>query len=106
VIVEQAGGGSFALLPNTQAPQLNGVFIAPSGFGAAIGKERTIALRENGVWRLHDSVPREDREYHAVWIDPEEGIWAVGGDLSLLENGVLSYSGEALIGREIRVAAP
>jgi hypothetical protein len=101
-IIEREEGQEFVSVPVTGIQQLNGVFVAPDGFGAAVGKERTIALRENGIWTLHDSVRREDREYHSVWIDPEGGIWAVGGDLSILEDGVLSYSGERTIGRQIR----
>jgi hypothetical protein len=102
VIIESGEGQPFVAVPGTGAQQLNGVFIAPDGFGAAVGKERTIALREDGIWKLHDSVRREVREYHAVWIDPEDGIWAVGGDLGNLEDGVLAYSGELTIGRQIR----
>jgi hypothetical protein len=104
-VIIELEDGSFVTRPAVGTPQLNGVFIAPDGTGAAVGKERTIALRADGAWKLHDRVAREDREYHAVWIDPEGGIWTVGGDLSLPGNGLLSYSGEEVIGREIRAGA-
>lgn len=101
-VIIELDDGSFVVRPASGAPQLNGVFIAPDGSGAAVGKDRAIALRTGGVWELHDSVEREDREYHAVWIDDEGGIWAVGGELSLLEEGLLSHSGGRIVSREIR----
>jgi hypothetical protein len=62
-------------------------------------------LRTFGEWVLHDSVPRELREYHAAWIDPDGGFWAVGGELfEPMENGILGYGGELILPRTIEPA--
>jgi hypothetical protein len=50
--------------------------------------------RNSSGWTLVDEgTDPELRDFHAVWIDSEDGIWAVGGDLSFLTNGVLAYGG-------------
>jgi hypothetical protein len=37
--------------------------------------------------------------FHAVWVDPEGGVWAAGGDVltPLLNEGMLLHRGEALV---------
>jgi hypothetical protein len=106
VIVEREESG-FVTRPTQGVPQLNGIFIAPDGGGAAVGIGRSIAYRRDGDWSLHDSVRGDERDYHATWIDPEGGVWTVGGVLTVdpsgrgLDHGLLSYAGRRIVGREL-----
>jgi hypothetical protein len=83
-------------------PQMNGVFIPPDGRGVAVGREGAIAIRTNTGWELQQTNLNTIFDFHATWVDPEGGIWAVGGDLSVdLKNGILAYAGARTIGSEI-----
>ena len=75
--------------------QLNGVFVPPSGQAVAVGNGLTVAVRDGAGWSIVEQGNDDQaRDFHAVWIDAEDGVWAVGGDLSLsLTNGVLAYGG-------------
>jgi hypothetical protein len=44
----------------------------------------------------------QGRDFHAVWVDSEDGIWAVGGDLADLVNGVLRYGGPQFVPGTLR----
>jgi hypothetical protein len=101
VVVEKEEGPFTDRTP-AGALQLNGVFIPADGSGVAVGRERSIVLRDDGVWTFHDSVPGDVLDYHAVWIDPQGGTWAVGGDLAIdLREGILAYAGTRLLPREV-----
>lgn len=95
VLLEEQGPLNFQPRSLPGVAQLNGVFVPPSGQSVAVGNGLTVAVRDGAGWSIAD--PGNDdqtRDFHAVWIDSDDGIWAVGGDLSLsLANGVLSYGG-------------
>jgi hypothetical protein len=93
-ILERNDGGSFVSRTPSGTPRLNGVFVPPSGDAVAVGISLAVAARSASGWTLVDEgTDPLLRDFHAVWIDSEDGIWAVGGDLSLLTNGVLAYGG-------------
>jgi hypothetical protein len=101
-LVIEKGSGAFENRTPTGASQANGVFIAPDGTGFAVGYERSTLLRTFGAWSNHDSVPRDLREYHGAWIDPDGGFWAVGGELfEPMERGILGYGGELVLPRVV-----
>jgi streptogramin lyase len=87
--------GVFTDATPSAAPQLNGIFLPPDGSGVAVGRESTVAVREQSGWVLRDpALPDALLDFHAVWVDSEDGIWTVGGDLSTdLDQGVLAYDG-------------
>lgn len=92
IVLEQQAAGSFANRAPAGAPQMNGVFVPPTGDAVAVGFGLSVATRDSSGWTL--VVNGSDlRDFHGTWIDPSDGIWAVGGDLSNLNNGILSYSG-------------
>jgi len=82
-------------------PQMNGVFIPPDSRGVAAGIAGSLALRAESGWELPDTGLSTTRDFHATWVDPHGGIWAVGGDLSDLTRGILAYSGAGTISGEI-----
>lgn len=92
---ERTGDGAFEVRTPAGIPQLNGIFIPPDGRGVAVGNALAVATRSDGTWRtINDGRDDRARDFHAVWVDAEDGIWAVGGDLSIdLADGVLSYGG-------------
>lgn len=77
------------------APQLNGVFVADDTAWAA-GNQGALLERTDGQWSVRDDAPRISQDYHAVYVDPDGGVWAVGGDIVAppLRRGVLTYFGE------------
>lgn len=94
-------GNSFVdrALPGT--PQMNGVFVRGS-LAAAVGVAGSLAIRTGRGWELADTKLNTSRDFHAAWIDPEGGIWGVGGDLSVsLASGMVAYSGARVIGSEV-----
>lgn len=94
-VVVELDGDEFVDATPANFPQMNGVFVPDEGTPAAGGVSRATGLRESGTWRQVDDGIDTLRDYHAVWVDSEEGIWAVGGDLSagILDRGVVAYGG-------------
>lgn len=78
-------------------PQMNGVFVPQQGQAAAAGLNTSLARHTATGWRLEHQGLSSIFDFHATWIDPEGGVWAVGGDLIDLRLGRLDYSGERTI---------
>ncbi len=101
-ILESDAGLAFTDETPTGLTQMNGVFVPPDSVAVAVGRERSVALRGEFGWELRDSSEGDFRDYHATWIDPAGGIWAVGGDLStILSDGVLAYGGSRAVASTI-----
>jgi len=94
-VVVELDGDAFVDASPTVFPQMNGIFAGAQGTVVAGGVGRATAVRESGAWRVVDSDSDPLRDYHAVWVDPDGGVWAVGGDLTVgaLDSGVLAYGG-------------
>ncbi|MCX8072670.1 MAG: hypothetical protein N3C12_09485 [Candidatus Binatia bacterium] len=91
-------------MPGT--PQMNGVFVRGS-LAAAVGVGASLSLRSPTGWDIVDTKLNTSRDFHAVWIDPEGGLWAVGGDLSVaLSAGMVAYSGSRTIGSDVLDISP
>jgi hypothetical protein len=83
-------------------PQMNGVFVPEDGEAVAVGREGSLALRGASTWEPRDTTLNTLNDLHTVWIDPEGGIWAVGGDVSVdLDDGLLAYGGRRVISSEL-----
>lgn len=102
VIVENAGDGFVDRTPRL-IQQVNGVFAPPtSGAAVAVGINASFALRDTNGWTIAQTDLDTRRDFHAVWLDPEGGAWAVGGDLSVnLRDGLLVYAGSRAIPSEL-----
>jgi hypothetical protein len=97
IVLEQKTDGSLAFDMHTPSgtPQLNGVFVPPNGNAVAVGNSLSVAARDSSGWSLVNDGTSETqgRDFHGTWVDADDGIWAVGGDLSTLKKGILSYGG-------------
>ncbi len=92
VILEQSGA-SFVDHAPSGAPEMNGVFVSPNGNVVTVGVGLSVATGDSSGWRLIDDGANEIRDFHGTWVDSQDGIWAVGGNLSSgnMNNGILSY---------------
>ena len=101
VILEQVGARFEDRTPQG-ITQMNGVFVPASGRAAAVGREGALAIRTANGWELQENTLNTVLDFHATWVDPDGGIWAVGGDLSVdLKDGILAYAGSRSISSEI-----
>ncbi|HRE89156.1 MAG TPA: hypothetical protein PK095_08445, partial [Myxococcota bacterium] len=83
-------------------PPLNGVWVQADGTTVVVGAAGSVYERRGTVWRAPSDVPASLDDYHAVYVDPEGGVWAVGGFL-LVEpqrRGMLLHYGPP-VGRTI-----
>ena len=87
-------GGTWTNVSLPGESGVNGVYLLEDGSGYIVGQFGTFMVREGGAWRIQDPAPT-DLTLHAVWVDPDGGVWAVGGQvLSFpLIDGVLVYYG-------------
>jgi hypothetical protein len=87
-----------------QSPQgsqgLVGVCLTDQG-GYAVGQFGYIARRDATGWRTEDTgLPpdADNRSLHSVWVDPDGGVWAVGGQVLVepLVDGWLLHKGASV----------
>jgi len=104
VIVELAGE-AFVNRAVPLTPQMNGVFIPPDGNGVAVGIEAAVAFQTASGWEVQmTGLPAQTtRDFHATWVDPAGGIWAVGGNVvsDPLNEGILAHFGSSNISASI-----
>lgn len=66
----------------------------------AVGLEGAVWRRgADGVWTEDLDAPTTPLEYHAVYVDPDGGVWAVGGRVYTgnLSDGLLTHYGPPLL---------
>jgi hypothetical protein len=85
--------------------EMIGVHVEPDGTVVTVGIDGAVWTRQDGVWAPVRDAPSPPLglDYHAVFVDPAGGLWAVGGELTVspFNHGILSYRGPT-ISREIR----
>jgi hypothetical protein len=94
--LEADGDKLAAITPPGSAP-LQGVCVAEGGAVWAVGVGGSIYVREAGAQRWRDVLTHIPvQSLHAVWVDPQGGVWAVGGNVltSKLDHGVALHSAE------------
>ncbi len=90
-------------------PLIQGVAASPDGELFAVGVRATTLTASSSTDGFADTgwtdatLANGVDSLHAVWIDPEGGVWSVGGDVlsSSLSKGVILYEGE----REVATVA-
>ena len=95
IIVEYEGGAWHNVTPSG-IQGLSGVYVGEGDFAVAVGAYGTVHLRDAGGWHEVDTGYPLVESYHAAWVDPEGGVWAVGGQTTSLTDGVLLHRGEML----------
>lgn len=99
VVVELGEEGAPADVTPTACPLLQGVCLTPDGGGWATGFQGVIYRRLNGAWTEVEQPLRPRIEsLHAVWVDPDGGVWTVGGNVvsSQLNAGALLHHGATI----------
>ena len=61
---------------------LQGIYVDANGHAVACGERGVVYERTDGVWRrVETGVASTFESLHAAWIDPDGGLWAVGGNV-------------------------
>jgi hypothetical protein len=97
-ILEDCGSGWEDVSP-AGASALVGVCMR-GDTGTAVGWYGAVYHRLDGVWVADDQPAATDETLHACWIDPQGGVWAVGGQVQAfpLVRGVMIYRGDRDLG--------
>jgi photosystem II stability/assembly factor-like uncharacterized protein len=98
IIVEHDGAAWHNLTPDpAPGASLAGIFVNADDSAFAAGNFGTVYERVGGSWRAVDTGLSLAQNLHAVWVDPEGGVWAVGGQTfsPALNEGVLIHRGRA-----------
>lgn len=75
-----------------ETPHIIGIRVKGE-IGYAVGIRGTVLKRDNNGWRKVNTGINLSEAFHSVWIDPEGGVWAVGGKVLAppLVDGVMIY---------------
>lgn len=100
LVVEALGAGAATVSDATPpgVKQLNGVWVDGDGSVVAVGVEGTVTERRGTVWKAPSGLPQVLDDYHAVYVDPEGGVWAVGGFIVVTPgtDGMLLHYGPSI----------
>ena len=108
-LVEREGDGAFVDRTPAGAGLIQGVWVTAGGDGWASGARGALYHRDGGAWKaVRHGLPLDVESLHATWIDPDGGVWAVGGDVvtAALANGAIVYRGTATVPRYVPTAPP
>jgi hypothetical protein len=104
VLLENDGLGAWTNATPDGAPGLVGVALIDGGNGWAAGQYGFIYRRTSAGWAedVHGITLNGLQSFHAVWVDPEGGVWMVGGEVTALPlvNGVMIHRGPSVPGGE------
>ena len=75
--------------PLAIAPFFNGVFSTADRGTVACGGSGSIWWRGDTEWAVDPRNQVTTEDFHACWIDETGAVWAVGGDLQNLDEGVI-----------------
>ena len=78
-------------------PQMNGVWITEDD-GYSVGISGQVLRRRGGVWDFEDTGTIIPLDLHGVWMDPDGGVWTVGGNIvsEPLTDGIVVHRGEPI----------
>ena len=95
-IVERGPRGFTDVTPPLAA-QLFGVALGTAGAAWGVGLSGTVVHDDGTGWALLDTRLDLGETLHGVWIDPDGGVWAAGGQVlaTPLRDGALVYFGTA-----------
>lgn len=80
-ILLESDGGAWRDVTPEGAVQMIGVCLTADGGGYAVGLDGTVMRRDDDGWALERTALPVVDALHAVWVDPEGGVWAVGGQV-------------------------
>ena len=93
-VIWELDGGAWRDVSTAGNPPLVGVCTTPD-VAYAVGDMGAVLEQDATSWTALEEAPTNET-LHAVWVDPDGGIWAVGGRVRVapLRNGVLVYRGD------------
>lgn len=96
-VLLEAGGESVVDISPAGAPLLQGICVGHDGTTWAVGARGAVYRAPDeatAFTRVDTNLGLEVQSLHAVWVDPEGGVWAVGGNVlsGPLNGGVGIYS--------------
>lgn len=81
VLLEAEGAELIESTPDG-APLLQGVCVGQHGYTWAVGARGAVYRADEGPFeRIDTGLDLPVQSLHAVWVDPEGGVWAVGGNV-------------------------
>ena len=93
----RAVDGALSPTNHSEGVLLQGVYVAADGQAVATGAGGVIYMRaKGGGWsRIDHDLALDVESLHAAWIDPQGGVWAVGGNVlsNRLDHGVIVHRG-------------
>jgi len=101
-LVERQADGSFASRAPALSGLLQGISVQADGHAIATGFQGAVWERRSGTWAEAGGAGLEDVRFeadvaslHAAWIDPDGGVWAVGGGVlsPALDQGAILHRG-------------
>lgn len=81
VITELDGTTWHDVTPEPAPLALFGVRMESPDHGFAVGDQGTVVEKRGAAWELLDTGFELFNPFHAVWVDPDGGVWAVGGEV-------------------------
>jgi len=102
IVLEKDAAGWHDVTP-TDAAQMNGVCLTRDG-GFAAGFNGRMLERVGGAWQELETGVEAYEDFHAVWVDPDGGVWAVGGRFNVepTSSGQMVHRGAAVPGGTFR----
>ncbi len=79
---------------------LNGVFVNADGSAISVGYS-VWRRATDGTWSNDVAAPLATQQFHAVFVDPTGGAWAVGGDLFSFKTSQLAHIGTTAIPKPV-----
>jgi hypothetical protein len=79
IVMELEDGSWIDKTPDPRPMGLSGVCTTPDGRGYAVGAYGTVLSRNGQSWQPEDLGFGLNENLHAVWLDDQGGVWAVGG---------------------------
>jgi hypothetical protein len=98
-VVEAGDDGMFTDVSPPLAPLLQGISVRPDGTAWASGQGGVMWRRDaqQGWLEVDHGLGLRLQSLHATWIDPDGGVWAVGGDVldpSLANGAIIHFGGD------------
>jgi hypothetical protein len=92
VIIEHDGSEWHDATPENPPNQLFGVSMTSGVHGYAVGEDGAVVERTAHGWADRETGLEIFNAFHSVWVDPDGGIWAAGGELiAALNAGMLLH---------------
>ena len=103
IVVEHDGTSWQNVTPDPAPQGLAGVTLGEDGTGIAVGTFGTVLTRSARGWAAEDIGFPLSRNLHGSWIDPDGGMWAVGGDTLSppFIDGIMLHRGRSVPGGDL-----